>query len=314
MEKLIIDTDPGVDDAQAILMAAAHADADIVALTAVGGNVGLAHTARNALTLVELIGAEIPVYAGCDGPLVAFQADAAVVHGDDGLGDVGFQPLYRTVEAEHGALALVRLANAAPNAYTLVALGPLTNVAVALKLDPLLPRKLKRFVIMGGAVTGRGNTANITAEFNIYHDPEAAFVVFEGWARAGVQFELVDWEATVRHQIPNDVMRRWLAGEGRKATFGRRITAKTMAFVTEHFGRDAFYAADPLAMAVALEPAIVRDAATHYVTVEMTGGLTRGQTIVDWRGRLHRQPNARIISQVDTTRFFAMLEAAFKES
>ncbi|MEZ4595130.1 MAG: nucleoside hydrolase, partial [Chloroflexota bacterium] len=196
MEKLIIDTDPGVDDAQAILMAAAHPNATIAAILAVGGNVGLEHTLRNALTLVEVVEQDIPVYAGCSKPLVIFQEDAADVHGQDGLGDVGLVPQTRTAESEHAALALVRLANESPGEYTLVAIGPLTNIAVALTLDPTLPEKLKRFVVMGGAVTAHGNTSNVSAEFNIFYDPEAAHVVFEAWEAHGGLIELVDWEAT----------------------------------------------------------------------------------------------------------------------
>ena len=179
MQRLIIDTDPGVDDAQAILLASAHPHTKIEAILSVGGNVGLEHTTRNALTIVEAIGQDIPVYAGCDGPLVLFGEDAAWVHGTDGLGDCGITPQSRKAEQEHAANALVRMANAEPDAFTLVAIGPLTNIALALKLDPELPNKLKRFVIMGGAVTGKGNTSNVTAEFNIFADPEAAHVVFE---------------------------------------------------------------------------------------------------------------------------------------
>ena len=185
MERLIIDTDPGVDDAQAILLAAAHPNAKIEALMTVGGNVGLEHTTRNALAIVEQIQQDIPVYEGCDGPLVMFSEDAADVHGDDGLGDCGIRPQERTKMGEHAALAHVRLINESPGEYTLVAIGPLTNIAVALKLDPTLPEKVKRFVVMGGAVTAHGNTSNITAEFNIFADPEAAHVVFEAWGAAG---------------------------------------------------------------------------------------------------------------------------------
>ncbi|HFC12442.1 MAG TPA: nucleoside hydrolase, partial [Anaerolineae bacterium] len=170
MQRLIIDTDPGVDDAQAILMASAHPNCKIEALMVVGGNVGLAHTVRNALTLVELVGQDIPVYAGCGEPLIGFQEDAAFVHGKDGLGDAGMRPKVRQAEQEHATNALIRMVTAEPNTFTLAAIGPLTNIALAVKLDPMLPHKINRFVVMGGAVTGKGNTGNFSAEFNIYHD------------------------------------------------------------------------------------------------------------------------------------------------
>ncbi len=308
MEKLIIDTDPGVDDAQAILMAAAHPQAHIAAILAVGGNVGLEHTVRNSLTLVEMIEQDIPVYPGCGRPLVMEQEGAAMVHGQDGLGDVGLTPKSRQAEAEHAALALLRLANEAPGEYTLVAIGPLTNIAVALKLDPRLPGKLKRFVVMGGAVTARGNTRNVSAEFNIYHDPEAAHVVFAGWEQQDLLIELVDWEATVRHGVPETMLQRWLALDSPKSRFYQTVSVKSLEFGRLTAGRELIYTADPLAMAVALEPNIVTTAEERHVAVELMGTYTRGQTTVDWGRRNGRSANARIILEVDTDRFFSLIE------
>ena len=312
MEKLIIDTDPGVDDAEAILMAAAHPNAIIAAILAVGGNVGLEHTLRNSLTIVETIEQDIPVYAGCDKPLVIFQEDAAQVHGQDGLGDVGYVPQSRQPETEHAALALVRMANESPGEYTLVAIGPLTNIAVALKLDPTLPEKLKRMVVMGGAVTARGNTSNVSAEFNIYHDPEAAHVVFEAWEQHGGLVELIDWEATMRHPIPREVMQRWIDLDTPKSRFYQAISAKTVEFVTKYMGRTMMFGADPLAMVVALEPEAVTKAEVRHVSVELTGMYTRGQTTVDWGQRNGRTANANIILEVNTDRFYALMEQGLK--
>ncbi len=312
MEKLIIDTDPGVDDAQAILMAAGHPQATIAAILVVGGNVGLAHTVRNSLTLVEMIEQEIPVYPGCGRPLVIAQENAAVVHGRDGLGDAGFTPKLRQAEEEHAALALLRLANEAPGEYTLVAIGPLTNIAVALKLDPALPTKLKRLVVMGGAVNSRGNTRNVSAEFNIYHDPEAAHVVFAGWEQQGKLIELVDWEATVRHAIPEAVLQRWMALNTPKSRFYGAISAQTLQFTTQLAGRRVMFGADPLAMAVALEPDIITRAEKRHVSVELTGMYTRGQTTVDWGGRNGRSANTNIILEIDTGRFFTLMEQGLR--
>lgn len=312
MEKLIIDTDPGVDDAEAILMAAAHPNATIAAILAVGGNVGLEHTVRNSLTIVEALGQDIPVYAGCDKPLVIFQEDAAFVHGQDGLGDVGYVPKTRQAESEHAALALLRMANEAPGEYTLVAIGPLTNIAVALKLDPKLPEKLKRFVVMGGAVTAHGNTSNVSAEFNIYHDPEAAHVVFEAWETYGGLIELIDWEATMRHGIPEAVIQRWHALDTPKSRFYKDISAKTMEFIRQYMGRTMMFGADPLAMAVALEPDIVTKAEVRHVSVELTGMYTRGQTTTDWGQRNGRTANTNIILELNTDRFFALMEQGLR--
>jgi len=312
MEKLIIDTDPGVDDAQAILMAAAHPKAAIAAILVVGGNVSLEHTVRNSLTLVEMVEQDIPVYPGCGRPFVMAQENAAVIHGQDGLGDAGFTPQSRRAETEHASLALLRLANEAPGEYTLVAIGPLTNIAVALKLDPKLPAKLKRLVVMGGAVTSRGNTPNVSAEFNIYHDPEAAHVVFTAWEQQGKFIELVDWETTVRHAVPEAVLQRWDALDTPKSQFHQAILAKSLQFTAQLVGSPTMFGADPLAMAVALEPDIVTRAEKRHVAVELTGMYTRGQTTVDWGRRNGRSPNTNIILEINTDRFFALMEQGLR--
>ena len=303
MQRLIIDTDPGVDDAQAILMAAAHPNAKIEALLAVGGNVGLEHTVRNALTLVEVVDQDIPVYAGCGAPLVSFQEDAAFVHGSDGLGGTGIVPKSRKAESEHACTALVRMVSAEPDEFTLVAIGPLTNIAVALKLDPDLPNKLKRFVIMGGAVTGKGNTSNVSAEFNIYHDPEAAYVVFEAWAKAGKMIEVYDWEATVRHGIDGDIIDNWAKIDNPRAKFFDAVTSGTMKWIREVMGINRMFGADPQAMAVVLEPDIVLTAEEHHLMVETQGEFARGQTIVDWGDRTGKPINARVILTIDEARY-----------
>ncbi|HEV7776594.1 MAG TPA: nucleoside hydrolase [Luteibacter sp.] len=306
--QLLIDTDPGVDDALAILMA--HAHADVVALTVAAGNVGLAHTVRNARRLVELLGVNTPVFAGCPMPLVRAPAeDAAFVHGRDGFGDVGFAEPKPRVEPEHAVSAILRLTRERPGELTLVALGPLTNIALALRLDSGLPTRLKRLVIMGGAVTGHGNTGHVPAEFNIGFDPEAAHVVFEGFP----QFDLVDWEATMRHGFADEVLDGWLRAGDERAAFFKAIVQTARAYNASH-ERKGFIAADALAMAVALEPGIVTHGDTRHVAIELDGRLTRGATVVDWSGRLGGAPNAHIALTVDQDRFGRMISAALGAS
>lgn len=301
---LLIDTDPGVDDALAILMA--HAHTDVAALTVAAGNVGLKHTVRNARTLVDLVGAATPVYAGCPSPLVrAPEEDAAFVHGADGFGDIGFPEPAHAAEAEHAALALIRLTKERPGELTLVALGPLTNLALAVRLDPSFPTRVKRLVIMGGAVTGHGNTGKIPAEFNIGFDPEAAHVVFEAFG----MFDLVDWEATVRHAFPDEVYEGWVANGDKRAAFFHDVFGTARKFNAEH-ERTGFIAADALAMAVALDPGMVTRAETRHVAVELDGRLTRGATVVDWHKRLGGKANARIVLEVDQARFAELIAGA----
>jgi len=301
--QLLIDTDPGVDDALAILMA--HAHADVHGLTIAAGNVGLGHTVRNARTLVDLVGMPTPVFAGCPTPLVRMpEEDAVHVHGTDGLGDVGF-PEPRTVASdEHAVQAILRLSRERSD-LTLVALGPLTNLALAVRLDPSLPQRVKRLVIMGGAVTGLGNTGKIPAEFNIGFDPEAAHVVFEAFP----SFDLVDWEVVLRHAFDHLQFDGWLAAGDQRATFFEQIFRTARAFNLKR-GRHGVIAADALAMAVAIDPSIVTRIEERHVAIEVDGRLTRGATVVDWSHRLGQPANARIVMEVDQARFGAMVRRA----
>ncbi|HEV2621081.1 MAG TPA: nucleoside hydrolase [Frateuria sp.] len=302
--QLLIDTDPGVDDALAILMA--HAHADVAGLSVAAGNVGLEHTVRNARVLVDLLGARIPVFPGCATPLVRLpEEDAAFVHGRDGFGDVGFAVPAGEVADEAAALALLRLTRERPGEVTLVALAPLTNLALALRLDPTLPARVKRLVVMGGAVTGQGNTGRIPAEFNIGFDPEAAHVVFEAFE----DFDLVDWELTLRHAFDENGFDAWLAaGDARARFYGSicRVARKT----NRERGRRGIIAADALAMAVAIDPSVVVRSERRAVAVELDGRLTRGATVVDWAGRLGRPANANVVLELDQERFAGMVRRA----
>ena len=302
--QLLIDTDPGVDDALAILMA--HAHADVVGLSVAAGNVGLGHTVRNARTLVDLVGTSTPVFAGCPSPLVRRpEEDAAFVHGSDGFGDVGFVEPAAAAQNEAAALAILRLTREHPGQLTLVALAPLTNLALALRLDPSLPTRVARLVVMGGAVTGQGNTGKVPAEFNIGFDPEAAHVVFEAFP----QFDLVDWEATLRYAFDEDEFDRWLAAGDARADFFGKVFGTARAFNRSH-GRRGVIAADALAMAVAIDPSIVTRSETRHVAVELDGRLTRGATVVDWADRLKRPANANIVLELDAARFAGMVRRA----
>lgn len=308
MERIIIDTDPGVDDAHAIMMAAAYPGVEIEAITAVAGNVGLNHTTANACTILDMLDLDIPVYAGCDRAMVYATESAAHVHGEDGLGDAGFPPSQRKVEPEHAAATLVRLANESPGEITLVAIGPLTNIGVALKLDPDLPQKFKQLVVMGGAINAHGNTSNFSAEFNAFADPEAAYVVLEAWP----ELTLISWETTIAHSIPAQVVDKWMALESANARFFQRVTAKIINFIFELRGEKTLFGADGLAMAVALEPDIVTKAEKHYVTMELNGRFTRGQTTVDWYNRSGQPANVNIILEVDHNRFVELMEMGLR--
>lgn len=306
MQRLLIDTDPGVDDALALLMAYAHPGTTVEALTITAGNVGLEHTLRNALNVVDLVGAETPVYAGARDPLVRPAEDAAFVHGHDGFGDVGFPASTRAPEGEHAAAAMVRLANRYPGQLTFVMLGPLTNLALALTLDPDLPKRVSRLVIMGGAVNGRGNVSRATSEFNIHFDPEAAAVVFHAWP----QFELIDWEATLAHGIPFADLEHWLAADRPRARFYDAISRKTRAWMQRTRDLTHWHAADGLAMAAVLDPTAAAHWETRAAKVELDGTLTRGMTVVDWARRMDWRVQCRILMRYRCDRFAELIRAA----
>jgi len=303
---LLIDTDPGVDDALALLMALQSPAHQVLGLTIAAGNVGLQHTVRNALKLLEVAGrGEVPVYAGCPGPLVhAPREDAAHVHGRDGFGDTGYPDPAGQAQAEHAALAILRLSHEYAGRLVLVALGPLTNLALALRLDPTLPQRVARLVVMGGAVTARGNITPV-AEFNIAFDPEAAHVVLSGFPN----HDLADWEATVAHGLHHRAVEQWLAVDTPQARFYESISHQTRVWSEDRRG-ELWYCADALAMAWALEPEGALELAERPLAVETEGRLARGVTVVDWRRQTGAADNARILLRYDQQRFEARIRAA----
>jgi len=307
MVRLVIDTDPGVDDAHAIMMAFAHPEAHVEALTTVAGNVSLERTTANACTILDVLGRDVPVYAGCARPLVAATSDASYFHGEDGLGDSGYPPSARQVADEHAVNALIRLANESPGELTLAAIGPLTNLALATRLDPTLAGKYERLVVMGGAIRGMGN-ATPAAEFNAYADPEAAAIVFDAWPG----LTLISWETTMAHGFTAEQIEVLLSLDSPRAEFFRRISQRTIALIQQILGRKMLLEPDLLAVAVALEPGIVRKAETHYVQVELAGKHTRGQTTVDWFDRTGHEPNVNLALELDAERLWKLLQAAVR--
>lgn len=301
---LLIDTDPGVDDALALLMAFADPNHRLLGLTIAAGNVGLRHTVANALKLCEVAGIDVPVHAGCPVPLLHAAEDAAYVHGRDGFGDTGYAPAARGADSEHAVLAILRHAREQSGRLLLVTLGPLTNLALALRLDPELPSRIGRLVVMGGAVTGQGNTS-VPAEFNIAFDPEAAAIVFDAFPA----FDLVDWEAVLRHGFRHADFERWLGQGDHRARFYDGISRQTRAWSEGKRG-EHWHSADALAMAAALAPEGIRRAEARPVRVETEGRLSRGATIVDWSRRSGRPDSARIVLDYDQAAFEGRIRVA----
>jgi purine nucleosidase len=304
---MIIDTDAGVDDAQAIMMALAHSGVTVEAITTVTGNVHVDHVNRNVFTVLEIMQAgDLPVYQGADMPLVpGFWEPEARVHGEDGLGNYqGRPPTQRRLEAEHAANALVRMADESPGELTLIALGPLTNIALACKLDPDFPAKIRHFTFMGGTTSGFGNTRNVTAEFNVFCDPEAALVALDAFPKA----TMVSWETTIKHAFAWEAYDQLAAIDTPAGRFFRDTTHTTVDFLRQYSQVPGYLLPDPLAMAVTLEPMLIHRSDHHFVTVELQGTHTRGQTVLDFMGTLGRDPNVHVVLDLDTGAVYRMFE------
>ncbi|MAU10935.1 MAG: nucleoside hydrolase [Anaerolineaceae bacterium] len=304
--KLLIDTDAGVDDAQALMLVLTAPDVQVEAITTITGNVHINNVNQNVLTILDVFNADIPVYAGTDRPLVsAWERLVHEIHGEDGMGDWPQRPpTQRQLQTEHAVNAIVRLVNEQPGELTLVTLGPLTNIALAVRIDPDLPKKVKGLVFMGGAIAARGNTDNVTAEFNIFCDPEAAFIALEAFPHS----TMLSWETTLAHPIPMDTFSKLMLGPTASSKFLKGISTHTFDYCVQR-GITGYLLPDPLAMAIVLNPAIIQQSADYHVTVELSGALTRGQTVIDYRGR-GKHPNCTIVEKVDIEAVIAMFERA----
>lgn len=295
--KLIIDTDAGVDDAHALMMALACPDAQVECITTVVGNIDLENVVRNVGTVLDVMDLDVPFYRGAALPLVApWKFETEFVHGSDGLGDLKHRPPARHFPAAgHAVTQIIERSKASPGDITLVAIGPLTNVALALRLDPDLPHRLKRLVIMGGSLNAVGNTDIFPAEFNIYCDPEAAHMVFEAFT----DILLVTWDATLANPLPTPVFEALISQPGPRAALYRDSCHGMLKRLSEAGYEASVLIPDTLTMAVTLRPELILASENHHVSVELTGSLSRGQTITDHRNWVRVKPNVVTVTEVE---------------
>lgn len=306
--RLIVDTDAGVDDAQALMLALAQPGVRVEAITTVTGNVHVDKVIHNVFTVLDVMGASVPVYRGAEQPLVpGFWEPEERVHGADGLGGYrGTRLTNGQTEPEPAALALVRLVDQAPGAYTLVTLGPLTNIALACRLDPSFPSKVKALIFMGGTISALGNTRNLTAEYNAFCDPEAVLITLDAFAES----TMLSWETTLKHSLSWRQYDALSNLRTPRSTFFGAITGPTVSFLRQFRQVPGYLLPDPLAMAIALDPALITAAEHLYVTMELQGALTRGQTVVDYMGTSQREPNVNIVTGVDIDGVYDMFHRA----
>jgi|SRR5271166_766405 len=321
MRDFLIDTDTASDDAVAILMALAAPDVRVLGLTTVAGNVSLKQATRNALLTVEIAGADVPVFMGAAAPLIRGHEHAHWFHGADGLGDRGFAPKARQAEREHAIDAILRLIHAHPG-LTLVTLGPLTNIALALGRDPSMAEKVGRCVVMGGAPACEGNVTP-AAEYNIWVDPEAARLVF----RSDLPIEMVGWHVSRGSSVLTHGEIAEIEALGTtKARFAIESNATARDAYHTQTGETGLSLADPTAMAIALDRSVGLTWSRHRVAIECASELTRGMTVVDrlnvsgddnnaqvWKAHAS-DCRADIVWTFDSAKFKAMLMAALAHS
>lgn len=273
---LLIDTDTASDDAVALIMAMRCREVRVAAITVVAGNVRVSQATSNALLTVELCRADVPVYSGAEGPLLRKLEIADWFHGADGLGDHGYKPATRRAEQGYAVDALIQTVRENPG-IEIVTLGPLTNIAVALLREPKLAASVKRCVVMGGAPCCVGNVTP-AAEFNIWVDPEAARIVF----RSGLPLEMVGWQLCCGDAALNQAdIERVLTLKNPIAEFAIHCNSTAAEAFFKQTGQRGIAFPDPVAMGIALNPALCTLASQHYVEIEVASELTRGMTVVD---------------------------------
>jgi purine nucleosidase len=276
MRTLLIDTDTASDDAVALIMALRSREVRVAAITVVAGNIPLEQATSNALYTAELCGSDVPVYRGAEKPLTRELVCADWFHGSDGLGDHGYVPRRRRSEPSDAVDALIENVRSHPG-VELVTLGPLTNVALALSREPRLAAGVERCVIMGGAPCCEGNVTP-AAEFNIWVDPEAAHIVFH----SGMRIEMVGWHLSRGEAVLSaEDIENLLASKGPLADFAVRSNSAAEEALFTQTGERGICLPDPVAMGIALDPALCTSSSDHYVEIETSSDLTRGSTVVD---------------------------------
>lgn len=314
-KKVIIDTDPGTDDAMAIMLALNSPELDVRALTVVPGNVTAKQGLENALRMISLANrCDIPVAAGAQHPLFQKLITAEFWHGKNGLANIELPASKCKVDARYGPDLIIEMVHAAPHEITLVPVGPLTNIALAVEKDPSIVPLVKEVIIMGGSITGGNSTA--AAEANIYNDPEAAQIVFQaGWPLTMVGLDVGD-----KALFSKKYLDQLGQTHGPVNDFIHKV-ATYLVELSAQFGSDGTPMYDPLAVGVAIDASLVK-APTMHVDVETRGEFSRGETVPNRRNAVERnvlhgdryiiegldkvEPNAKVCVEVDADRFLQM--------
>ncbi|XP_075069070.1 pyrimidine-specific ribonucleoside hydrolase RihA-like [Mixophyes fleayi] len=314
---ILIDVDCGTDDAQAIMMAIAAPNIEILGITCVGGNTPLDNVCKNVLRVLKLCDrSDIPVYRGSSTAILGHCIHASYFHGVDGLGDVPDPeaPGLELIQKEHAVDALNRLASKYPGQIILVATGPLTNLALAVKMDPTFPQKLDSLYIMGGNMESRGNTT-ACGEFNFLADPEGAYIVLNEFLCTTY---IATWEFACRHKLPWEWYDQWVNMGTKKSDFIKKIYAHSLQYsrsekeVKAIVDGPGFISCDSYAMAAAIDGSTVTKVIECAVTVELCGKFTRGMMVLDLIDDLKKKNKAFVINGCDMEKFKELMEASVK--
>tara|TARA_B100000902_G_scaffold210811_1_gene200475 strand:+ start:1039 stop:2025 length:987 start_codon:yes stop_codon:yes gene_type:complete len=323
MRKFIIDADTGSDDAVAILLALQQPDIEVLGITVVSGNVPLKQGVINTLATVEQAEQKIKVYLGADKPLAReyieihslteftnhvkslspISASAQSVHGVDGMGDIGVIPKSFEHEEKNAIDYIIDTVNENPDEITLVTLGPLTNIALALQKDPSIAKKIDHCYVMGGTSDGSGNVS-AAAEFNIWVDPEAAKVVFD----SQLQITMVGWDNSYKYaMLKEPEINQIMELNSKLGTFSVEIQKVLINLTKEWYDFYGFDLPDPITMAIALDNSIIEESQDCHVIVDTRDGITRGQTIVDYFDVEGKNQNVRVVTKSSNKKFMNLL-------
>jgi len=300
-EKIIYDTDPGIDDALGLLLLAASPEIDLLAITVTHGNTSQEKCLNNALKLVELTGiTKVPVARGAEEPLVKELSVAEETHGEGGL---GYAILPKSAISPCSELAhdlIIRLVRENPGEVTLLCVGPMTNIALAFLKAPEIVSKVRRIVSMGGAIHYPGNVTP-QAEYNVFCDPEA----FEIVLKSGMDFTLVPLDVTYQCILTTDHLEKITEARSEIRNFIFDSTRFYMEFHEDYQGIKGCAINDPLAVAILLDPTLVKNR-DYYLTIELTSPTSKAKTIADHYGLLKSAPNAKVSMEVDVERFMKL--------
>lgn len=303
--KIILDCDPGHDDAVAIMLAGNSPQIELLGITVVAGNQTLDNTQRNALNVVQALGLDVPVYAGCGRPMIREKITAGDIHGATGLDGPVFEPLTRSLEPEHAVHYIIRTLMESEEPITMVVTGPMTNLGMAMRLEPAIVNKIERIVLMGGAYTN----GNVTpaAEFNIIADADAAYVCFT----SGCPITMVGLDVTRKVLCYPEIVER-MGKVGNKAS---KLFVDLMKHFCksqkEVFGWEGGPLHDPVTIASLLDPTVLKTKPMN-VEIDIRSTQSYGRTNCDYFGYLKREPTADVGIDIDVEKFWNIIEAGLR--